>query len=150
MPARPKKKLKRKTESTLTETDLEFLLIGCNLFCGESHSYKTIREQKAAYKRNRAYLLSLIGTDACPYGTRPWAWWRFEHAEDHGRLYFKFSDNRQKSFEFLKGEDLLLPKEQENFVRQEKRHADRIAQLRSSGAKPERTVVDFPETNIDR
>jgi hypothetical protein len=72
---------------------------------------------------------------------RPFCWWRWEHDEPLLDLHRKFldgfstwkSETRRQSFEFLKSNNLLLPAEEENFIRQETDHSKLMDRLKPSG-----------------
>jgi hypothetical protein len=144
MPARPKKGLKRKADKGLAETDLEFLICGGLLFAGDRHRFKTRREMKSAYRKNKKFLLSLVGKhEYLPYGTRPWAWWEFEHSEPFGFKKFGFKSEVEE-FEFLKKEDLLIPDESKNFFRQQQLKKEEF-ESHKPGSKKRKIIIDFPE-----
>ena len=158
MPKRPKQPLMRKSQSGLSETDLEFLLRGYNLLTGFSPSFKTDADAKRAYKQNKSFIFSLIGkyTNKHPenglrWGSRPWAFYRFHFSRDLSELHLDFQgcwrdeDKRDTEFKFLKKADLLLKDEEKNFELQERKHKEFKANLRLT-IKPKK-IVEFPGKN---
>jgi hypothetical protein len=83
--------------------------------------WKTPEERKNTYFKHRDYIINeyIYANKAWPLlGCRPDCFWSYEHP-DHAHLAFgNWRDNRHKSFEFLKANNLLMPGEEENFKRQ--------------------------------
>jgi hypothetical protein len=87
----PKKPIKRKVQKDLLTTEvLEQILTGHVFFADPLDD----ADLKRIYKKNRKYIMSLIGANVkelwpdiwcrgipVPYGSRPAAWWAFESPE---------------------------------------------------------------------
>jgi hypothetical protein len=132
----------------LSETDLEFLMLGFLTFSGETHNLKTVHLQRRAYEKNKAFLLGQIGGELCPWGFRPWCWWRFEHEDDMTGHYLEFAKeypngDTRACLVWLKRNDFpLLHEEEKNFERQERIRQDEIEQCRPKG-KQIKKFFDF-------
>jgi len=133
---------------SIPENDLEFLCNGSVMFCGETHSFKSLKDARKFYFRNKKWIFHLQGQQirganaGCFYfsfGSRPWCYWKFEIEDDS--LYYKFLRNPEAEFRYLRNNGLLIDGEAERYRQHqealEKESADIMARSRDT-----RIVID--------
>jgi len=119
-----RKNLERKKTNTLTEGELQHLLIGWTL--DGDQGFSSEEELREAYFKHRDYLMSLIGIEF-EYGKRPFAWWQFENLPEKKRIVKMYQSTaygaegdpalpiEECDFSYLLRNNLLLPGEEEEY-----------------------------------